>query len=310
MCRKPLRPAVRIPGSRQRAPLPSKTAAASWILRRAVRFRRNLPNPQPCALPASPHPASPASPRAPQNRLESPQSRSSWALSSSSPVANHSAGRWPLSPHSARPLSYSISSSLSSSRLSSKLTLPAACREQFFLFQLPHVNSRHRFAEFLRRFQNRLRILEVRRRLHNRLRPRVRIAALENARADKHRFRAQLPHQRRICRSRNATRRKIWYRQLARLRNFPQQIERRAHLLRRPHQLVIAQRRQPLHLRHDRAHMPHRFHHVAGARFALRADHRRALRNPPYRFAEVARAANEWHAIVVLPDVVLFVRRS
>ena len=57
----------------------------------------------------------------------------------------------------------------------------------------------------------------------------------------------------------------------------------------------------------DRAHVPHRFHDIARARFALGANHRRAFGDAPQRFAQIPRAANERHLETVLPDVVLFV---
>src|SRR4029077_5353913 len=49
---------------------------------------------------------------------------------------------------------------------------------------------------------------------------------------------------------------------------------------------------------------------VARARFTLGANHRRAFRDAPQRFTEIARAADERYTIVVLPDVILFVGRS
>ena len=49
---------------------------------------------------------------------------------------------------------------------------------------------------------------------------------------------------------------------------------------------------------------------LPGAGFALGANHRRAFGDAAERFAEIARAANERDAIVVLPDVILFVGGS
>ena len=56
--------------------------------------------------------------------------------------------------------------------------------------------------------------------------------------------------------------------------------------------------------------MADRLDDVAGARLALRADHRRALADPPQRLAQIARAADERHLEVVLVDVVLVVGRG
>src|SRR5689334_13303387 len=50
--------------------------------------------------------------------------------------------------------------------------------------------------------------------------------------------------------------------------------------------------------------MAHRLDHVAGAGFTFRADHRRALRNPAQRLAEVAAAADKRHFKGVLVDVI------
>ena len=55
--------------------------------------------------------------------------------------------------------------------------------------------------------------------------------------------------------------------------------------------------------------MRHRVDDVAGAGLALRADHRRALGDPPQRLAEVRAAADERHGELPLVDVVLEVGR-
>ena len=59
----------------------------------------------------------------------------------------------------------------------------------------------------------------------------------------------------------------------------------------------------------DRAHVADRLDDVAGAGLALRADHRRALADPPQRLAEVRRAAHERHLEGPLVDVVGLVGR-
>ncbi len=53
--------------------------------------------------------------------------------------------------------------------------------------------------------------------------------------------------------------------------------------------------------------MPHRLDDVATAGLALRADHRRALADAPQRLAQVAAAADERHAEIVLVDVEVLV---
>src|SRR5690606_41730426 len=53
------------------------------------------------------------------------------------------------------------------------------------------------------------------------------------------------------------------------------------------------------------AQVPHGLDDVPGARFALGADHRRALADAPQRFAQVAGATDERHLERVLVDVIL-----
>src|SRR5579859_157301 len=216
---------------RRTTPLPSGIAVASWILRRAARSRRIPSNPERCALPRSPRPTPAASPRAPQNHLVSPRFRSSRIPSFFLLHSNDAAGRTRFSAHSTRPFSSSNQSCCCLWRDVSKPTLPAARGEHVFLFQLPHVDSGHRFAQSLACFQNCLRVFEVRGRLHDGFCARIRVAALEDARADEHGLRAQLPYQSRVRRSSNAAGRKIRHRQLAGFRDFANQVQRGADLL-------------------------------------------------------------------------------
>ena len=55
---------------------------------------------------------------------------------------------------------------------------------------------------------------------------------------------------------------------------------------------------------HDLAAMAHGFHHVAGAGFALGADHGRAFGDAAQGFAQVAAAADEGHGEVALVDMI------
>jgi hypothetical protein len=88
------------------------------------------------------------------------------------------------------------------------------------------------------------------------------------------------------------------------------QLVRRLELLRARRDLLGPQRRERADLAGHRAQVAHRLDDVAAARLALGADHRRALADPPQRLAEIARAAHERRAEVVLRDVVLLVRRG
>ena len=83
----------------------------------------------------------------------------------------------------------------------------------------------------------------------------------------------------------------------------------RAHVLRGGHQLLFAQRCQPLHFIHQRAHVAHSFYNVAAAGFALGADHCCTFPDTPERLTQVGRATNKRGLEVVLVDMVGFVRR-
>src|SRR5262249_8182810 len=72
---------------------------------------------------------------------------------------------------------------------------------------------------------------------------------------------------------------------------------------------VIAQRRQLLHFADDRSHMPDGFDDIARTSFAFGTNHGRAFRYAPHRFAQIASPTNKRNTVVMLPDVVLFVRR-
>ena len=88
------------------------------------------------------------------------------------------------------------------------------------------------------------------------------------------------------------------------------EVERRAVLLGRRHELHLAQRAQALDLARDRAQVAHGLDDVAGAGLALGADHRRALADAPQRLAEVGRAAHERDLEGPLVDVVGLVGRA
>src|SRR5215472_5153808 len=103
---------------------------------------------------------------------------------------------------------------------------------------------------------------------------------------------------------------KIRHRQFPGLCDLTHKLEWRAQFLRFAHQFVVAHGGELFHVAHDRAHVPHGFHYVAGAGFALRTNHRRALADAPQRFAQVARPAHKRNAIIMLPDVILFIGGS
>jgi hypothetical protein len=78
-------------------------------------------------------------------------------------------------------------------------------------------------------------------------------------------------------------------------------------LLGGPGQLLRAQRAEPLDPAGDLAQVADGLDDVAGPGLSLRADHRRALPDPPQRFAETRRTTHERDLEGVLVDVVLLV---
>src|SRR5258705_6409382 len=261
MSKRSLHLASRISQSRPQGPVPGETATVSCSRPRAESTRHNLRADPGYAPLRYPHPAAPALPHALGSLLARPEFQSSL---------------------------HSLRISFVPGRIYLPNLLPAARRQHILLFHLPDIEAAHGFAQLFVRFEHHLGVLEMGRCFHYGLRPHLGIAGLKDARSDEHCFRAQSPHQRCVCRSGNAARRKIRHRQLAGFGDLANQFERRAQLFGFAHQLVVAHGGQLLHLADDRAHVPHGFHHVSRARFALGANHRRAFRDAPQRFTEIA----------------------
>ena len=163
----------------------------------------------------------------------------------------------------------------------------------------------HRVAEPRGDVGEDLRVLEVRRRLDDRLRAPLGIARLEDARADEDAVRAELHAERGVRGRRDPAGRERDDRQPAVLGDPLDELVRGAELLRLGVELLVAQRLQPPDAAEDGAHVRDRVDDVAGPRLALRADHRRALGDPPQRLAEVGAAADERDVEPPLVDVVL-----
>ena len=120
---------------------------------------------------------------------------------------------------------------------------------------------------------------------------------------------AELHHERRVGRRRDASRAEQRHGQLAGLGDLLHQADRRAQLLRPVVELGRIGLRDLADVTEDRPQVPHRFDDVAGASLALRADHRRPLGDAPQRLAQVRRAAHERHRERPLVDVVRLVGR-
>ena len=132
-----------------------------------------------------------------------------------------------------------------------------------------------------------------------------RVAALEDAGADEHAVHAELHHQRRIGRVATPPAAKMTTGSAPELGHLAHQIIRRANLLGIASSVLSsAHGSQAADFAEDRAGVAHGLDHVAGARFAFGADHRRAFADAAQRFAQVAAAAHEGHLEVVLVDVV------
>ncbi len=98
--------------------------------------------------------------------------------------------------------------------------------------------------------------------------------------------------------------------ELAGPRDLGDQVVRRLQLLGRDVELILGQRAKTVDLAVDGADVLGRLRHVAGARFALGADHGSALGDAAQRLPEVGRAADEGNVERPLVDVVHVVGRE
>ncbi len=156
-----------------------------------------------------------------------------------------------------------------------------------------------------------LRVVVVRRGLDDRLGVALGVLALEDARADEDRFRAELAHEGRVGRGGDAAGAEVRHGQRTELGGLLHHVVA-AHAAPWPRRTARPRAshcswRMPFC---DGAHVPHRLDDVAGAGLALGADHGRALADASQRLAQVAAAAHERHLEAVLVDVVLLVGRG
>src|SRR3954454_6417968 len=149
----------------------------------------------------------------------------------------------------------------------------------------------------------------MRRRLHDRASARRRILGLEDPGSDEDAVDTELHHQRRVGRGRETAGGEVHDREPSGGRDVANQLQWSAEILRRAPELLRTQHRERRHLPQHGSLMADGLHDVAGARLALRADHRRALSDPAEGLAEVARATHERNRESPLVDVVLLVGR-
>ena len=167
----------------------------------------------------------------------------------------------------------------------------------------------HRVAEAAGDLADDLRVLEVRGRLDDRARSLLRIRRLEDAAADEHCLCAELHHERRVGRGRDAARGEQRDGQFAAFGDLFDEVDRRAEFLGPAVALLRPSDPELLDVAQDRTQVADRFDDVAGAGLALRADHARAFADASQRFTEVRRAAHERNREGPLVDVVRLVGR-
>ncbi len=172
-----------------------------------------------------------------------------------------------------------------------------------------HVDAHHGLTEPTGDLRHDVGVIEERGRLDDRLCPLRGVAGLEDARADEDALGPELHHHRGVGRRGDASGCEEYDGKLAALGHLGHQVVRRLQLLRGDVELLGRQRPETADLRPDRAHVRHGVGHVAGAGLTLRADHRRALGDPPQRLAQVRRTAHERDREGPLVDVVGVVRR-
>ncbi|GAB1400671.1 hypothetical protein MASR1M66_21260 [Aminivibrio sp.] len=140
--------------------------------------------------------------------------------------------------------------------------------------------------------------------------PAGRVAALEDARTDEDAVHAELHHQGRVGRGGDAAGREIDHGQPAQFAQPAHQLQRRADLAGKGHQLLGGHVLRPADAVAHGPGMAHGLDHVARAGLALGADHGRALGDAAQGLAQVAAAADEGDLEDVLVDVKVLVGRG
>ena len=140
--------------------------------------------------------------------------------------------------------------------------------------------------------------------LDDRLRPRQRVGRLEDARTHEDRLGAELHRECGIGGGRQAARAEQRDGERAGLGDLLHERERRAELLGPVEQLGGVGLGDAPDVAGDRTEVADRLDDVAGARLALRTDHRGTLGDSTERLAEVGRTADERHVERELVDVV------
>ena len=148
------------------------------------------------------------------------------------------------------------------------------------------------------------------RRLNDRCPARFGVGTLEDSGTNENAFGAKLHHERCIGRGCDTAGAEHYDRQPATLGNGADEFKRSCVLLCGGRELGFAEATEPLDLAVDRAQVADRFDDVAGAGFALGANHCRAFANPAQRLAEVGRTTDKRNFERPLVDVVGLVSRG
>jgi hypothetical protein len=130
------------------------------------------------------------------------------------------------------------------------------------------------------------------------------VAALEDARADEDAVASELHHERGVGGRGDTPRGELHDGEAAQLLGLHDEVVGRGDALGVGEDLVVVHAAERADVAHDGAHVAHGLDDVARAGLPLGADHGGALAHPAERLAEVAAAADEGDAEVVLVDVV------
>src|ERR1019366_8046761 len=185
--------------------------------------------------------------------------------------------------------------------------LPAAGLQQLAFGNLGDVEAGHGFAERAAGFEQFAGIIEIPGGLHDGFGARGGVGGFEDAGADEDGLGAELHDERGVGGSGDATGGEVGHGQLAVLCHPFDQLKRRGQGLGVLVEFFLAEHGELLHLFDDGADVADGFDDVAGAGFALSADHGGAFADAAEGFAEVARATDEGSLKAGLIDVVLFV---
>lgn len=194
--------------------------------------------------------------------------------------------------------------------------LPTPLSQLVCVGHLRHIDSNHGLTQTFTDLGQNGRVLVMRDSLHDSLCALPGVARLKDSRTDEDAIAAQLHHQRRISRCRNATRGEVDNGETTLFGGLAQELIGSTQLAGIRAQLGLRVRRAEKdascasNLLIDRAHMLNRLNNVARAGLTLGADHGSTLGNAAQGLTEVTATADERNFEIVLLDVVFVIGRS